>query len=111
MIIKAETLQEERLLGKIQDISNNLVAQDNRATMMPMWTILENGKAGKDYGAVMFFTQEEAERHLEVNAHHYDNPGIYVRSAHNNPELQAVVHLLFLAGGNDLVDNHYKGVR
>lgn len=110
MKIIAESIQEERLLSLIEDISDNLVTQDNRATMMPMWTILENGKSGKDYGAVTFFTQEAAESHLITDAHHYDRPSIYIRSAHNNPEIQAIVNLLILAGGNNVPQNHYKVV-
>ena len=111
MKIVAETPQKERLLARIKQISDNIATQGNRATMMPMWTVLEDGKPGRDYGAVMFFTQAEAERHLEVNAHHYDHPQLYIRSAHDNPELIAVVHMLLLAGGNQVPLNHYKEAR
>ena len=111
MKIIAETPQEERLLERIKKISNNMATQGNRATMMPMWTILDNGKPGHDYGAVMFFTQAEAEQHLKINAHHYENPSIYIRSAHDNPELVAIANLIIVAGGNQVPTNHYKEVR
>ena len=111
MKIIAETPQEERLLERIKTISDNMAIQDNRATMMPMWTVEEGRKAGTDYGAVMFFTQDAAETHLVTDAHHYDHPNVYIRSAHNNPELVAVAHLLLLANGHEVPDNHYKKVR
>lgn len=107
MKIIAETPAEERLLARIKVMSDNMRHQDNRSTQMPMWTILEGREAGRDYGAVMFLTQDAAERHLKVNAHHYDYPRIYVRSAHDNRELMDVVHLLLLAGGNQIPNNHY----
>lgn len=107
MKIIAETPAEERLLARIKVMSDNMRHQDNRSTQMPMWTPQDNGKAGTDYGAVMFFTQDAAERHLKMNAHHYDRPSLYVRSAHDNKELMDVVHLLLLAGGNQIPNNHY----
>jgi hypothetical protein len=109
MIIKAETPEEERLLNRIGLISDHMAVQNNRATNMPMWTIVD-GKRG-DYGAVMFFTDYAAERHLITDSHHYDHPKTYVRSAHNNPELKDVVHLLLLVGGNKINDNHYGRLR
>lgn len=36
-----------------------------------------------------------------------DNPATYIRSAHDNRELKDVVHLLILAGGNEIPSNHY----
>lgn len=107
MKIIAESPEEERLLARINLMSANMATQDNRITNMPMWTILEEGKDGKDYGAVMFFTQAAADTHLITDAHHYNNPHTYIRSAHNNPELKDVVHLLLLAGGHDIPSNHY----
>ncbi len=107
MKIIAENPAEERLLARILVMSKNLATQDNRATMMPMWTIVEDNKAGRDYGAVMFFTQAEAETHLEENEHHYHNAHTYIRSAHDNRELLDVVHLLLLVGNNDIPSNHY----
>lgn len=111
MKIIAESPEEERLLVRIKKMSDNMSAQDNRATMMPMWTVRDNGKDGTDYGAVMFFTQEAAETHVVTDAHHYDHPSIYVRSAHNNPELKDVVHLLLLIGQHEIPSNHYGRLR
>jgi len=107
MKIIAESPEEDRLIARIKAMSDNMAVQNNRATMMPMWTAQDNGKAGTDYGAVMFFTQEAVETHMITDAHHYSRPSIYVRSAHNNPELKDVVHLLLLAGGHEIPSNHY----
>lgn len=107
MKIIAENPAEEALLRRIKALSDEPVNQDNRSTDMPMWTILDNSKAGKDYGAVMYFTSKAAKQHIEENDHHYDNPTIYIRSAHDNRELKDVVHLLILAGGNEIPSNHY----
>lgn len=96
MKIIAENPAEEVLLRRIKALSDELVNQDNRSTDMPMWTILDNNKAGK-----------AAKQHIEENNHHYDNPTIYIRSAHDNRELKDVVHLLILAGGNEIPSNHY----
>ena len=52
-----------------------------------------------------------AEQHIEENGHHYDNPTICVRSAHDNRELKDVIHLLILAGGNEIPSNHYGALR
>ena len=108
MKIIAENPAEEALLWRIKALSDEL---DNRSTNMPMWTILDNNKAGKDYGAVMYFTGKAAEQHIEENGHHYDNPTIYVRSAHDNRELKDVIHLLILAGGNEISSDHYGVLR
>lgn len=69
--------------------------------------IVEVLKAGKDYGAVMYFTGKAAEQHIEENDDYYDNPTTYIRSAHHNQELKDVIHLLILAGGNEIPSNHY----
>lgn len=112
MKIIAETPEEERLLERIKAISDEMAVQDNRITQMPMWVIREKGTpSGDDYGAVMFFTGKAAEHHIEVNAHHYEHPYAYVRSAHDNSELMNVVHLLLLAGGHDIPSNHYGRLR
>ena len=111
MKIIAESPEEERLLVRIKRMSDNMATQDNRITQMPMWTIMDMGKESKDYGAVMFFTQVAAEHHLVTDSHHYDDAHTYVRSAHNNPELKDVVHLLLLAGKNDIPSNHYGRLR
>ena len=50
-------------------------------------------------------------RYIKENNHHYDNPTIYVRSAHDNRELKDVIHLLILAGGNEIPSNHYGVLR
>ena len=52
MKIIAESPAEGALLWRIKALSDELVNQDNRCTNMPVWTILDNNKAGKDYGAV-----------------------------------------------------------
>lgn len=112
MKIIAENLAEQRLLNRIKAMSNEIATQDNRITQMPMWTIKDGGRGSyDDYGAVMFFTGKAAEEHLVTDAHHYENPHTYVRSAHNNPELLDVVHLLLLAGKNDINSNHYGRLR
>lgn len=112
MKIIAETPEEERLLARINVMSANMAVQDNRITQMPMWTITDaKGTTADDYGAVMFFTQAAAETHLVTDAHHYINPHTYIRSAHSNPELMDVVHLLLLAGGQDIPSNHYGRLR
>lgn len=111
MKIIAENPAEIALMWRIKALSDELVNQDNRSTDMPMWTILDNNKAGKDYGAVMYFTDKAAKQHIEENNHHYDNPMIYIRSAHDNRELKDVVHLLILAGGNEIPSNHYGFLR
>ena len=49
MKIIAESPAEEALLQRIKALSDELVNQDNRHTSMPVWTILDNNKAGKDY--------------------------------------------------------------
>ena len=100
MKIIAESPAEEALLWRIKALSDELVNQDNRCTNMPVWTILDNNKAGKDYGAVMYFTDD-----------YYDNPTTYIRSAHHNQELKDVIHLLILAGGNEIPSNHYGILR
>lgn len=105
MKIIAETEAEQRLLGRIQKMSDEMATQDNRITNMPMWTIKDGDR--EDYGAIMFFTGRAAEEHIDENNHHYHNPHSYVRSAHDNKELLDVVHLLLLAGGNDIPSNHY----
>lgn len=66
MKIIAENPAEEALLWRIKALSDELVNQDNRSTNMPMWTILDNNKAGKDYGAVMYFTGQVVEQKLDV---------------------------------------------
>ena len=86
MKIIAENPAEEALLWRIKALSDELVNQDNRSTNMPVWTILDNNKAGKDYGAVMYFTGKAAEQHINENAHHYEKPMTCVRSAHDNLE-------------------------
>ena len=111
MKIIAENPAEEALLWRIKALSDELVNQDNRSTDMPVWTILDNNKAGKDYGAVMYFTGKAAEQHINENDHHYENPTTYVRSAHDNRELKDVIHLLILAGGNEIPSNHYGVLR
>lgn len=111
MKIIAENPAEEALLWRIKALSDELVNQDNRSTNMPMWTILDNNKAGKDYGAVMYFTGKAAEQHINKNNHHYKKPMICVRSAHDNRELKDVIHLLILAGGNEIPSNHYGVLR
>jgi hypothetical protein len=111
MKIIAENPAEEALLRRIKALSDELVNQDNQCTNMPVWTILDNGKADKDYGAVMYFTGKAAEQHIEENIHYYDNPTIYIRSAHDNRELKDVIHLLILAGGNEIPSNHYGFLR
>ena len=110
MKIIAENPAEEALLWRIKALSDELVNQDNRSTNMPMWTILDNNKAGKDYGAVMYFTGKLPSS-IKENDHHYDNPMISVRSAHDNRELKDIVHLLILAGGNEIPSNHYGVLR
>lgn len=45
------------------------------------------------------------------NDHHYENPTTCVRSAHDNRELKDIVHLLILAGGNEIPNNHYGFLR
>lgn len=65
----------------------------------------------KDYGAVMYFTGKAAEQHIEENDDYYDNPTTYIRSAHDNQELKDVIHLLILAGGNEIPSNHYGILR
>ena len=52
MKIIAENPAEEALLWRIKALSDELVNQDNRYTSMPVWTILDNNKAGKDYGVL-----------------------------------------------------------
>lgn len=111
MKIIAESPAEEALLWRIKALSDELVNQDNRCTNMPVWTILDNNKAGKDYGAVMYFTGKAAEQHIEENDDYYDNPTTYIRSAHHNQELKDVIHLLILAGGNEIPSNHYGVLR
>ena len=112
MKIIAENPAEEALLWRVKALSDELVNQDSRYTDMPVWTILDNNKAGKDYGAaVMYFTSKAAEQHINENDHHYDNPTIYIRSAHDNRELKDVIHLLILAGGNEIPSNHYGVLR
>ena len=111
MKIIADNLAEEALLWRIKALSDELVNQDNRSTSMPVWTILDNNKAGKDYGAVMYFTGKAAEQHIKENDHHYDHPTTCVRSAHDNRELKDVIHLLILAGGNEIPSNHYGVLR
>ena len=91
MKIIAENPAEEALLWRIKALSDELVNQDNRSTSMPMWTILDNNKAGK-----------AVEQHIKESDRHYDNPMISVRSAHDNRELKDVIHLLILAGGNEI---------
>ena len=59
----------------------------------------------------MYFTGKAAEQHIKENDHHYDNPMISVRSAHDNRELKDVIHLLILAGGNEIPNNHYGVLR
>nr|DAK93984.1 MAG TPA: hypothetical protein [Caudoviricetes sp.] len=111
MKIIAENPAEEALLWRIKALSDELVNQDNRFTRMPVWTILDNNKAGEDYGAVMYFTGKAAEQHINENNHHYKKPMICVRSAHDNRELKDVIHLLILAGGNEIPSNHYGTLR
>lgn len=111
MKIIAENPAEEALLWRIKALSDELVNQDNRYTSMPVWTILDNNKAGKDYGAVMYFTGKAAEQHIKENVNHYEKPMIYIRSAHDNRELKDVIHLLILAGGNEIPSNHYGFLR
>ena len=106
MKIIADNPAEEALLWRIKALSDELVNQDNRSTSMPVWTILDNNKAGKDYGAV-----KAAEQHINENDHHYKKPMICVRSAHDNRELKDVIHLLILAGGNEIPSNHYGVLR
>ena len=55
--------------------------------------------------------KEGALNDLNENAHHYDNPTTCVRSAHDNRELKDIVHLLILAGGNEIPSNHYGVLR
>lgn len=109
MKIIAETPEEERLLARIVVTSNNLAKQDNRSTAFPIWTILDgnNKKLTTGYGAGFFLTEAEAESHLESNHYHYNKPSLYVDSAHRNYELHDVIHLLLLAGGNEIDSNHY----
>lgn len=45
------------------------------------------------------------ETFIEIIAH------IRVRSAHDNRELKDVIHLLILAGGNEIPSNHYGFLR
>ena len=97
MKIIAENPAEEALLWRIKALSNELVNQDNRCTSMPVWTILDNNKA--------------AEQHINENDHHYENPTTCIRSAHDNRELKDVIHLLILAGGNEIPSNHYGVLR
>ncbi len=52
MKIIAENPAEEALLWRIKALSDELVNQDNRSTNMPVWTILDNNKAGKHTGVV-----------------------------------------------------------
>ena len=111
MKIIAENPAEEALLWRIKALSDELVNQDNRYTSMPVWTILDNNKAGKDYGAVMYFTGKAAEQHIKENVHHYEKPMTCIRSAHDNRELKDVIHLLILAGGNEIPSNHYGFLR
>lgn len=54
--------------------------------------------------------KQVAEQHIKENDHH-DNPMISVRSAHDNRELKDVIHLLILAGGNEIPNNHYGVLR
>jgi hypothetical protein len=100
MKIIADNPAEEALLWRIKALSDELVNQDNRSTSMPVWTILDNNKAGK-----------AAEQHINKNDHHYKKPMICVRSAHDNRELKDVIHLLILAGGNEIPSNHYGTLR
>ena len=100
MKIIAENPAEEALLWRIKALSDELVNQDNRSTNMPMWTILDNNKAGK-----------AAEQHINENAHHYEKPMTCIRSAHDNRELKDVIHLLILAGGNEISSDHYGVLR
>lgn len=111
MKIIADNLAEEALLWRIKALSDELVNQDNRSTNMPVWTILDNNKVGKDYGAVMYFTDKAAKQHIDENDHHYKNPTTCVRSAHDNRELKDVIHLLILAGGNEIPSSHYGVLR
>lgn len=97
MKIIAENPAEEALLWRIKALSDEL---DNRSTNMPMWTILDNNKAGK-----------AAEQHINENAHHYEKPMTCIRSAHDNRELKDVIHLLILAGGNEISSDHYGVLR
>lgn len=95
MKIIAENPAEEALLWRIKALSDELVNQDNRSTSMPMWTILDNNKAGKDYGAVMYFTGKAAEQHINENpipfAMYEIDAGrsevTFVSNIHKNPEL------------------------
>ena len=105
MKIIAETPAEVRLLARIKSVSDEMAVQDNRSTQMPMWTI-KDGDRG-DYGIVMYFTGKAAEKHIIEDAHHYDNPRTYLRSAHNNRQLMDVVHLLLLIGEHEIPSNHY----
>lgn len=54
--------------------------------------------------------KQVAEQHIKENDRH-DNPMISVRSAHDNRELKDVIHLLILAGGNEIPNNHYGVLR
>ena len=110
MKIIAENPAEEALLWRIKALSDELVNQDNRSTDMPMWTILDNNKAGKDYGAVMYFTGKAAERTSRKTII-ITIIQRYIRSAQANRELKDVVHLLILAGGNEIPSNHYGVLR
>jgi hypothetical protein len=53
-----------------------------------------------------FFTEEEAQRHIDANHYHYKKPFIYVNSAWRNPEMQTLLKTIFGVAGIEVPRNY-----
>lgn len=59
------------------------------------------------YGSMFFFTQKACQDYIDSNRYHFNEPEPYAGSAFRNGELEDVIHLLLLAGQNEINSNHY----
>lgn len=99
--------QDQKWLDEINKLSEEGVSIAKRSSMesAEYVDLLLSNFDDKNY------CQTVINQHIKENGHHYDNPMISVRSAHDNRELKDIVHLLILAGGNEIPSNHYGVLR
>jgi len=85
--MKAEVLV---LPEELQQIRENMLSQDNRATSHPMYVVMEDGRDGHRNVIDVFFTDNAARECISENEHNMRNPYVYVKSGYKNREWQAI---------------------
>lgn len=85
----------------VETFVRNYINQDNHMTAWPYAYAVQELRGSNYFTRQYFFTQEAAERHLEINRHNLNNPRLYVIHLRRNEEAELVLRTLFSLAGED----------